>query len=195
MADEAVAEWERTGWRTFHWEPWLAGLAVGARATVLAEAVSWATSLWSALDWDRSPVLPRSGGRTISGSARPAARSLKGRSETPGRRWPGARPGVGRDDHGRSARWRWCRCPVAAPGAWGEELAFLALVAALRSPSRPVPARVLGLWPDAGVHAAVDIDDTVLTARSNGRSPPSMPWSRRAAGDGRAVDGAGPRDQ
>jgi hypothetical protein len=51
------------------------------------------------------------------------------------------------------------------PGAtWAEELAYLALVVGLRSPTRPVPARVLGLWPDAGIHAAVDMDDAVLTA-------------------------------
>ena len=36
-------------------------------------------------------------------------------------------------------------CPGPTPGR--EELAYLALVASLRSPSRPVPARVLGCGP------------------------------------------------
>jgi hypothetical protein len=49
-------------------------------------------------------------------------------------------------------------------GTWSEELAYLALVAGLRSSTGPVPARVVGLWPDAGIHAAVDMDDAVLTA-------------------------------
>ena len=39
-----MSEWRQTGWRTFHWEPWLAGLPAGARAVVLAEAVTWATA-------------------------------------------------------------------------------------------------------------------------------------------------------
>jgi hypothetical protein len=48
------------------------------------------------------------------------------------------------------------------PKAWPEELAYLALVASLRSPSRPVPARVLGLWPDAGADRSVEIDEAAL---------------------------------
>jgi hypothetical protein len=76
---------------------------------------------------------------------------------------------AGPDEVGR------CNRPVAlvsmsggSPGApWAEELAFLALAAGLRSPSRPVPARVLGLWPDAGVHATVDIDAGVLAAAAH----------------------------
>ncbi|HEX7459936.1 MAG TPA: hypothetical protein VF279_04845, partial [Acidimicrobiales bacterium] len=51
VADHAVEEWRRTGWRTVHWEPWVAGLGDGARSVVLADAVTWATPLWSAFDW------------------------------------------------------------------------------------------------------------------------------------------------
>ena len=51
LADRAVEEWRRTGWRTFHWEPWFAGLGAGGRAAVLADAVTWATPMWAALDW------------------------------------------------------------------------------------------------------------------------------------------------
>jgi hypothetical protein len=53
------------------------------------------------------------------------------------------------------------------PLSWSDELAFLALVAALRSPSRPVPARVAGLWPDSGHHLIVEIDDEALTAAAD----------------------------
>jgi hypothetical protein len=167
VSGEAVAEWERTGWRTFHWEPWFAGLAAGGRASVLADAVSWATPLWSALEWRVISHLAEVGGVDDQWSC-PAPRPvrLKGRSELrvvlDGER-------TGPDEVGR------CHRPVALvsmsggrPGApWAEELAFLALVAGLRSPSRPVPARVLGLWPDAGVHATVDIDAGVLTAAAD----------------------------
>lgn len=164
VSAEAVTEWERTGWRTFHWEPWFACLAPGARASVLADAVSWATPLWSAFDWSSIPQLPDIGGVDAQWSC-PAPRPvrLKGRCEVrvalPGDR-------AGRGEVGP------CLQPVALvsmaggrPGApWAEELAFLSLAAGLRSPSRAVPARVLGVWPDCGAHGTVDITIDVLVA-------------------------------
>ena len=50
---------------------------------------------------------------------------------------------------------------------WRSELGFLALVASLRSPSRPVPARVAGLWPDAGAQRMIDVDAEVLRAAAD----------------------------
>src|ERR1700683_5308005 len=82
VADEAGGDWERTGWRGFYWEPWLAGLAPGSRAMVLAEAVGWATSLWSSLDWKAFSPPPHIGGTDDQWNC-PAARivRLKGRCE------------------------------------------------------------------------------------------------------------------
>ena len=79
---EAVDQWRETGWRTYHWEPWVAGLAPGARAAVLAEAVGWASSLWSALDWSVIGGVPEIGGSDDTWVC-PAVRTLrlKGRSE------------------------------------------------------------------------------------------------------------------
>jgi hypothetical protein len=164
VADEAVSEWRQTGWRTFHWEPWLAGLSAGARAVVLADAVTWATALWSSFDWSAWPGRPRVGGVDDQWIC-PAVRSvrLKSRAElrVPLGRLP-SRSSAGPD-------------PTPPPvvlvsmtggsphDAWPEELAFLALVAGLRSPSRPVPTRVVGLWPDAGTYRTVEIDGAVLT--------------------------------
>ena len=62
VVDDAVVEWSRTGNRSFYWEPWVAGMAPGARAVVLAEAVTWATSLWSSLDWSVVPATTQIGG-------------------------------------------------------------------------------------------------------------------------------------
>jgi hypothetical protein len=50
---------------------------------------------------------------------------------------------------------------------WRSELGFLALVASLRSPSRPVPARVAGLWPDAGAQRMVEVDGAILRAAAD----------------------------
>ncbi len=162
ISGEAVAEWERTGWRTFHWEPWFAGLADGARASVLADAVTWATPLWLALEWTSIPSLPEIGGVDDQWSC-PAPRPvrLKGRCEL--------RVALPEERGGPGEAARRLQ-PVALVsmaggrpgGPWAEELAFLALAAGLRSSSRPVPARVLGLWPDCGAHGTVDITADLL---------------------------------
>ena len=47
---------------------------------------------------------------------------------------------------------------------WDDDLAYLALVAGLHDPGRPVPSRVVGLWPEAGLRRTVEIDESVLTA-------------------------------
>ena len=162
VADQAVEEWERTGQRTFHWEPWFAGLGVGGRAVVLAEAAAWATSLWAAFDWTTLNSQVRIGGMDDLWTC-PAPRTvrLKGRSEVrtrldmvvDGRRIAGS-------DGGPSAL-------VSVSGGvpsegWREDLAYLALVAGLRAPDRPVPARVVGLWPDAAEERTVEIDEAAL---------------------------------
>jgi hypothetical protein len=54
------------------------------------------------------------------------------------------------------------------PGpAWAEELAYLAMVAGFRSPARPVPARVVGLWPDAGAYRVAEVSDQLLSAAAD----------------------------
>jgi hypothetical protein len=166
VACEAVGRWEETGWRTFHWEPWLAGLAPGARAMVLAEAVGWASSLWSSFDWSVMDPRPQIGGSDDQWvCAASHAVRLKGRSEL---RVPLADPGPGTTSSGGRDTVALVSvsggCP---PQTWPEELAYLALVASLRSPSRPVPARVVGVWPDAGSDRTVEIDEGVLVAAAD----------------------------
>ena len=152
---EAVDQWRQTGWRTYHWEPWVAGLAPGARAAVLAEAVGWASSLWSALDWSRFDTVPQIGGPDDTWVC-PAVRTLrlKGRPDLRVAGEGGAVALVSVSSGHPSDDWR-------------EELAYLALVAALRSPLRPVPARVLGLWPASGADRSVEIDEGVLTGAAD----------------------------
>jgi hypothetical protein len=157
VADEALEDWRRSGRRTFHWEPWFAGLGPGGRASVLAESITWATPVWGALDWIRlgpSAELGRPDDAWVvpgTGAVR-----LRGRSE--------ARIAVAGPD-GRPAGG-----PVllsvagGRPGdGWRRELAFLALVAGLAFPARPVPTRVVGLWPESGDLQAVDVDDAALS--------------------------------
>lgn len=164
VAEEAVTEWERTGWRTFHWEPWLAGLASGGRAMVLADAASWATSLWLSLDWSVLPRPPQIGGADDQWIC-PASRTvrLKGRCEL--RLALADGPVVAVGGNPGDAPVALVSVSSGCPGvAWEEELGYLALVAGLRSPARPVPARVVGLWPDAGAYRITEVDNGVLLA-------------------------------
>jgi len=154
LADHAVDEWRRTGWRTFHWEPWFAGLGAGARAMVLAEATTWASHLWASADWGALGARARIGGAddlwTCPG---PRTVRLKGRCE--------ARVAPPAGGSGPVLVSVSCGNPS---DRWEEELGYLALVAALRSPDQPVPVRVAGLWPDAGMRRTVDVDDALLSA-------------------------------
>ena len=150
VADGAVDEWRRTGWRTFHWEPWLAGLDPGARAVVLAEAVTWATGVWAAFDWPALVGEVTVGGLDDRWSV-PDRGSvvLKGRVEARVQR-PGDRPTL-------------LSVAPGTPGdGWRDELAYPALVAALAAPDRPVPARVVGLWPESSHRLAVEVDEPAL---------------------------------
>jgi len=148
VADQAIAEWRRTGCRTFHWEPWLAGLGTGARAVVLADAVAWATPLWGTFDWTDLGGVVVLGGSDDRWSG-PGSVSLRGRAEARIRP-PGTRPVFLSVASG---------CPA---DGWRSELAFLALVAALAAPERQAASRVVGLWPEAGYRLAVEIDEIVL---------------------------------
>ena len=162
VADEAMAEWHRTGWRTFHWEPWMAALGPAARSAVLAEAATWATALWSSIDWRPLGSSIRLGGPDDQWVC-PAARTvrLKGRCEMRLPLAPEQREG--RRDQASRTTLLSVASGIPANG-WETELGFLALVASLRSPTRPVPARVVGIWPDAGEHRSIDITPGALTA-------------------------------
>jgi hypothetical protein len=163
VAGLAVEAWRETGWRTFHWEPWLAGLADGARATVLAEAAGWATALWSSFDWSGLGPRTRVGGADDQWVC-PATHTvrLKGRSDL---RVPLATRGSSAWETGNEGPVALVSLSGGCPSpAWRAELAYLALVAALRSPSRSVPARVVGVWPDAAADRVVEVDEDGLAA-------------------------------
>jgi hypothetical protein len=159
VASDAVDEWARTGWKSFYWEPWMAGLSPAARAMVLADAVSWSTTLWTSLDWsvfgpdlrlgapDDQWVLPV-----------PRRVRLKSRCEL---RVATVPTGTDAAD-AASAPPSFVSLAGGTPSpSWSDELAFLAL-AALRAESRPLPARITGLWPDAGIQRIVELDEHAL---------------------------------
>jgi hypothetical protein len=132
------------------WAEWYGGLAPGGRATVQAEAVTWATQLWTALDWrlfERPPVI---GGRDDWWVC-PGRRQLvvRGRSEI--RAWVGSRPAM-------------LVVTAGFPGpGWRAELAHRALVCLLARGERSLPVRVVGLWPASGLVRICEVDAPALS--------------------------------
>ena len=175
VADEAVVAWKASGWRTYHWEPWLAWLPTGARAVVIAEAVRWATQLWCALEWAELGPELRIGGADDQWACPPnGAVRLRGRVDirvplsSGGATAPTECPFGGREAGGRAEGPTQCREALVVtaggvpPQNWETDLAFPALVSVLHRPRQLAPWRVMGIWPDAGVERTVEIDAELL---------------------------------
>ena len=130
------------------WAGWYRGLSAGGRAMVEAEAVTWATQLWTALEWERlaQPVV---GGADDWWDC-PGTRSLtlKGRADVLVR--TGGRPALLVVGSG------------VPPARWRAGLGFPALVAGLARGERGVPARVVGLWPASGQVRILPVDAQAL---------------------------------
>ncbi len=148
----ALATWEQSGTPAFHWEPWCAGLPRGARVTVMAEAITWATALWSSFEWGGFPAPPRFGWSYDRWTC-PAARSIRLKARTEFRVPSTA---------GASTTAMVAVSGGVPPPDWRAELAFVAVVAGLGSRSRPLPLRVMGLWPEAASHRTLEIDEPAL---------------------------------
>ncbi len=127
------------------WARWYAGLPTGARAMVAAEAVTWATQLWTALEWDRlAPAPVVGGGDDWWDCPGTRALTLQGRAEVRVR--TGGRPVLLVVGSG------------VPPAQWRAGLGFPALVTALARGERAVPARVVGLWPASGQVRILPVD-------------------------------------
>ncbi|HVC15140.1 MAG TPA: hypothetical protein VND62_09810 [Acidimicrobiales bacterium] len=159
---------------------WVASLAPPARAHVAAEATTWATRLWTALDWGRlDPGSLAVGGADRwwrwSGSApeagcngehphRPCRVALRGHADvrlTPASGAGGSSPGGAH-----------LAVLDGEPGASTRQALLLsALVDVLsgaRSPgAAPPPARVIGWWPDCGRAWVVPVDARSLAGAAN----------------------------
>ncbi len=124
---------------------WVAGLPPAGRVAVGAEAVTWATRLWCALDWSALGSAPVIGRDRWWDSPHSALLALRGRAEV-------------RTDRADL---------VVLSGPRREtvraELALVTLVEALRSRGSGVPGRVVGWWPDSGRLVRVEPEPAVLT--------------------------------
>ena len=183
VAAEAVDQWKRTGWRTFHWEPWLAGLPTGARVAVLADALTWATALWSSFDWRALPAPVQIGGvddQWICPGRR--GRCVSRPEPSCGSRWP-AGVAVGRGGVRRARRW--CPSRAAARATGGRRSPGLPRPGgrtAFPDSAGPLPRPGSGPMPDST--RAWRSTARSCSGRWTGWSPPSPP-SSGPAGAGR----------
>jgi hypothetical protein len=142
-SDRGVRDGSRTVSQVDHW---VASLSDAGRSAVAAEAVTWATRLWCALDW------PALGEPLVVGrdqwwdSPHSALLALRGRADV---RTRVAHLVVLSGPRRESVR---------------AELALVALVDALRAPpdGEPAPGRVVGWWPDSGHIVSLEPHPSVL---------------------------------
>jgi hypothetical protein len=124
---------------------WIDGLPPAGRAAVGAEAVTWATRLWCALDWSAFPTPPAVGRDHWWDSPHSALLALRGRADV---RTVHAHLVVLSGPRRDSVR---------------AELALVTLVEALRLRGEDVPGRVVGWWPDSGHLVRVEPEPAALT--------------------------------
>jgi hypothetical protein len=134
-------------------EAWVSTLPAGGRAVVQAEAVRWATGLFTALEWGRLDDVEVGGldrWWDVPGGGQAA---LRGRADV--RAVAQGHPVLLCVGNGR---------PLPSSRA---ELLLPALVEVLRRPHGPAPSRVVGWWPASGRALVVTVGPQALieTAR------------------------------
>jgi hypothetical protein len=123
---------------------WVDGLTPAGRAAVGAEAVTWATRLWCALDWSSFAEPPVVGRDHWWDSPHSALLALRGRADV---RTETAHLVVLSGPRRSSVR---------------AELALVTLVESLRLRGDGGPGRVVGWWPDSGHLVRVEPDPATL---------------------------------
>lgn len=177
---------------------WLGSLPPSALAIVEAEAVTWATNLWTALEWDRlGPDVRVGGPEPLWSPPGSPAVALRGRVDL---RVPlaggsfvtvlGGHPGpASRVELGLSA----LAAALSAPGAPGGTLAAGGTAEASALPG--VPGRVAGWWPESGVALVVPVDRALVadTASAVAATVPVLQGAVAGPDDGQAEPPAGRR--
>jgi hypothetical protein len=123
---------------------WLAGLPPSGRAAVGAAAITWATRLWSAVDWDALPTPLFIGRDRWWTSPHSAMLALRSRVEV------------------RCASANLVVLTGARRDSVRHELSLVTMVEALRTPAGERPAPVVGWWPESGHMVRVESEPATL---------------------------------
>jgi hypothetical protein len=160
---------------------WLAGLSAAGRAAVLASAVTWATRVWCALDWNAFGESPTIGRDHWWDSPHSSLLALRSRAEV---------RSVARDQAGSPRSVHLVVLGGPRRATIRSELSVAAMVEVLCSPRSLPPGRMVGWWPDSGHLVTLEIDQLALhdgvaavarTLASAGASPADFGGVIRAA--------------
>jgi hypothetical protein len=132
---------------------WLAGLPAAGRAAVQAGAVTWATRLWCALDWDAFEEPPIIGRDHWWDSPHSSLLALRSRAEV---------RSVAGDPGGSPFSVHLVVVGGPRRTTIRSELSVAALVEVLCSPRSLPPGRIVGWWPDSGHQVTLEIDQRAL---------------------------------
>ncbi len=132
---------------------WLAGLTPAGLAAVEADAVTWATRLWCALDWNAFEELPLIGRDRWWNSPHSSLLAIRSRAEV---------RSVTRDHDGNAYSTHLVVLGGRRRANVRSELSVVAMAEVLQAQHSLPPARIVGWWPDSGHHTKVDIDEAVL---------------------------------
>jgi hypothetical protein len=165
VVSSAVEDGQRENQRAGSLAGWLTSLAVGARAVVRAEAITWATHLLSALDWRGMAEGPIVGSDQWWDGPAGCRVSLRGRSEVRTATLAG-------DPSCESTT---SRTPAAMFTMLGGrpsevatvELGLVALASFMARPNEPMPARVVGWWPQCGRAMVLSVDSATLRSTTD----------------------------
>jgi hypothetical protein len=132
---------------------WLSGLPGAALAAVEADAVTWATRLWCALEWTAFTEPPIIGRDRWWDSPHSSLLALRSRAEV--------RAAVG-GPSGDPFSVHLVMLGGPRRASIRSELNVVALVEALRAPATLPPGRIVGWWPDSGHVVKVEVDRLAL---------------------------------
>jgi hypothetical protein len=132
---------------------WLSGLAPAGLAAVEADAVTWATRLWCALDWNAFEEIPLIGRDRWWNSPHSSLLAIRSRVEV---------RSVTRDHNGNAYSTNLVVLGGRRRATVRSELSVVAMAEVLQAQQSLPPARIVGWWPDSGRHIKVDIDTAVL---------------------------------
>ncbi len=161
---------------------WLATLPAAGITAVHADAATWATRLWCALDWEAFIEPPVIGRDRWWDSPHSALLAIRSRAEV---------RSVVTDEEGSAFSVHLVVLSGPRRPTIKSELSVLAMVEAMQALNSLPPGRIVGWWPDSGHLVKVEVDEAALAAgvaaiartlaRSGGASTPFEGVSRAAA--------------
>jgi hypothetical protein len=134
---------------------WVSGLSAAGRAAVHADAVTWATRLWCALEWDAFSAPPIIGRDHWWESPHSSLLAIRSRADI---------RSVSVDGADRPVSVHLVLLNGNRRQSVRDELSVVAMVEAMRAEPSLRPGRVVGWWPDSGHLVSVDVDRTTLSA-------------------------------